>query len=128
MKEGAHVLIVDDDDQVMEALVDALCDEGFSVGQAKDGLAALEALERGPLPCVILLDWMMPECDGGMFRKKQLGDPRIASVPVVLLTADERAERKTADLAAADFIRKPVTLEQLVAVIARYCPHGIRRG
>jgi len=58
-------------------------DEGHAVRAAENGGAALAAL-RAPdarLPCVILLDLMMPVMDGWAFRAEQLRDPHLAKIP-----------------------------------------------
>src|SRR6185436_18399413 len=88
------VLVVDDDADVADSLKDVLCDEGYDVTLAGDGLEALAQLKVGPLPSVIVLDWMMPRCDGACFRARQLEDPAIASIPVLVLTADMRVREQ----------------------------------
>lgn len=117
----AAVLIVDDDFDMRESLRDILEDEGYTVAVAGDGLEALEYLRANPLPKLILLDWMMPRCDGAEFREQQRADPRLASIPVVLLTADARAKEKMQLVQAADFLTKPVRLVQILAVVQKYC-------
>lgn len=114
------VLIVDDDFDIRETIGDVLTDEGFSVATAADGDDALAWLRTNPAPKVILLDWMMPRCDGATFRKKQLQDPSISRIPVVLLTADATLEIRSAALGVAAFMRKPVSLSTLVEVVSRF--------
>src|SRR5262245_45582173 len=116
------ILIVDDDEGIIESLSDALADEGCDVAVARDGLEALERLRGGLRPCVILLDWMMPRCDGATFRQHQKADPALARIPVVLLTADARVVAKREDVGAVAHLRKPIALEKLLAVIAEHCP------
>jgi len=78
VKPDSHmILIVDDDADIVDALADALTDEGYGVAVAKDGLEALRYLSVSPAPCLILLDWMMPYCDGPTFRQRQLADMRL---------------------------------------------------
>ncbi len=122
MTERAHVvLVVDDDFDIRDTLGDVLSDEGYAAAFAADGFEALEYLRTQPLPCVILLDWMMPRCDGATFRVEQLKDERIRDVPVVLLTADAKATEKGVALGAVACLKKPVNLDDLTAVISRYC-------
>ena len=64
----------------------------MGVTEASDGFEALDRLhklrEADPLrPCVIVLDIMMPRCSGPEFRRRQLEDPLIADVPVIVLSA-----------------------------------------
>jgi CheY-like chemotaxis protein len=116
----AAVLVVDDDFDLRETLADVLQDEGFTVATAADGLAALDYLRAGNRPAVILLDWMMPHCDGAQFRAEQLSDTALAGIPVVLLTADTRREEKMAELAVETVITKPCDRSVLVATIRKY--------
>jgi len=118
---SARVLVVDDDPDLREAVLDVLTDEGYAVDCAADGLEGLERLRSGERPCLILLDWMMPRCDGRQVRLAQCADPSIADIPVVLLTADMHLDEKLDALDAADYLRKPVDLSRLLAVVRRHC-------
>src|SRR5882757_2436268 len=112
VKPDSHmILIVDDDADIVDALADALTDEGYGVAVAKDGLEALRYLSVSPAPCLILLDWMMPYCDGPTFRQRQLADETLASIPVVLLTADPRVREKSREIGAVAHLRKPIDLD-----------------
>ena len=73
------------------ALTELLASEGYKVTAAADGGEALETLRAGLRPAVILLDLMMPNCDGWDFRRAQLEDPTPGPVPVVLVTAADSA-------------------------------------
>jgi CheY-like chemotaxis protein len=70
-----------------------------------------------PLPRVVLLDIMMPRLTGNQFREAQLRDPRIACVPVVVMTGDSRAEAKAAELGITKFLRKPLGVQELLAAV-----------
>lgn len=118
MKRSVTVLIVDDDFDVRETLADVLRDEGYLVAVAVDGIDALEYLRANEAPALILLDWMMPRMDGAQFRVEQEKDPKMASVPVLLLTADARTAEKARSLRAQAYLKKPVKLEALLAAIA----------
>lgn len=115
------ILIVDDDFDLRDSLVDILGDEGFDVAAVGDGLEALEYLRAHPAPALILLDWMMPRCDGAQFRAQQLADPALAAIPVVLLTADTRVGEKQATLKVREALAKPVKLERLLEVVHAHC-------
>jgi PAS domain S-box-containing protein len=119
--DGRSILIVDDDPEIIESLVDVLSDEGYRVAAAHDGIEALDYLRRGPRPCLILLDWMMPNCDGPTFRRQQRAEPELADIPVVLLTADGKVGRKSSDLAAVAYLRKPVLLDELLRLVEKHC-------
>ena len=119
------VLVVDDDYDIRESLVDVLQDEGHRVIVAADGDEALRKLRAmDPPPDVILLDWMMPRCDGQQFRAMQKSDPRLAAIPVVLLTADARLRDKMLALDAQGYLAKPVDLDELLETVHRFDAHA----
>jgi two-component system, chemotaxis family, chemotaxis protein CheY len=123
-----RILIIDDDVDIVEALSDALRDEGYAVAVAKDGLEALSYLGSAPAPCLILLDWMMPRCDGPTFRQRQRADPALAAIPVALVTADARMAEKVQQIGAVANLRKPIDLEELLRVVALHCGPPQRVG
>ena len=115
-----HVLVVDDDQDIIDAMTDVLRQEGYRVSAAHDGAEALSMLRANAHPRVILLDWMMPGMDGATFAEEKRRDPALAAIPVVLLTADARASTKAADAGIGAFLRKPVTLDDLLSMLERY--------
>jgi CheY-like chemotaxis protein len=116
------ILIVDDDADTGEAMSELLAHQGFEVALATDGQRALEALRGADtLPDVILLDLMMPVMNGWQFRKAQLDDPQLATVPVIVLTASWASDSQLSQLKAAAFFRKPVDAGTLVRKINSIC-------
>jgi CheY-like chemotaxis protein len=118
MRPGA-VLIVDDDNDVRSALAELLEEEGFSVEGAPNGREALALLRGGTVhPAVILLDLMMPGMDGWDFRHEQMRDPKLAGVPVVIVSASgfSRESIRTQFRPAA-YVEKPIERTALLAVI-----------
>jgi CheY-like chemotaxis protein len=128
------ILIVEDDADIREALAEILRDEGHEVQGAPNGQQALHVLRDGPLPALILLDLMMPVMNGWQFRQAQRQDPVLAPIPVVVISADGAALRESTLMGASGFLQKPIELDELLAVVARYCqpnvpPHaGLLRG
>jgi DNA-binding response OmpR family regulator len=121
-----NVLIVEDDRDLREMLSAALGVEGFYAVGAEDGLEALHLLRavkhRAPrVPCLILLDLKMPRLGGPEFRRAQLGDPTVASVPVAVMSGADDVEQRAQALGAVATLIKPVDLETLVGVVRRYC-------
>lgn len=104
------ILVVDDDEMVRESLRDFLADEGFGVLAAADGVEALELLAAPatPVPAVIVLDLKMPRMGGQEFRAAAAQDPKLAGIPVVLVTAERRV-----DSSGPPVLRKPVDLGAL---------------
>jgi CheY-like chemotaxis protein len=117
-RPGAPVLVVEDDPDQRSAIVLALESEGYAVLTAASGVEALEVLDAGTKPCMILLDLMMPEMDGVQFRMEQLKRTRLASIPVVVASAFGQMTRAKY-LQVADYLRKPLDLDQLLTVIER---------
>jgi len=116
---SAAILIVDDDNDVRSALSEMLEEEGFSVEGAPNGREALARLRGGTVhPCVILLDLMMPGMDGWDFRTEQMRDPRLAEVPVVIVSASgfSRDSIRTQFRPAA-YVEKPIERTALLHAI-----------
>jgi two-component system response regulator MprA len=116
------VLVVDDDRDIREILTDALGTEGYRVFTAADGLDALawlaEAQRSGAhLPDVILLDLLMPRMDGVAFRARLSEDPTLDAIPVVVLSGNSAAVSAGAAPNFAGALRKPISLEALLAVV-----------
>ncbi|MDB4981197.1 MAG: Response regulator receiver protein [Myxococcales bacterium] len=116
------VLVVEDDVDILRAIVQVLEDEGFPVRTAENGQAALETLRASHElpPCVILLDLMMPVMDGWSFRATQLRDPFLSHIPVILLTAGGGAAEKAEIAQANGALRKPVDLELLLETLGPF--------
>src|SRR5262249_35914676 len=121
-----NVLIVEDDPETREMLASLLATEGFHTVAAEDGLEALHLLRtvrrRAPdVPCLVLLDLRMPRLGGGEFRRAQLGDPTVASVPVAVMSGATDAEQRAQALGAVATVTKPIDVEILLDVVRRYC-------
>ncbi len=115
------ILIVDDDADVREMLGQFFAIEGYSVATAGNGREALDQLRHADrLADLILLDLMMPVMDGWQFRMEQQRDPRLASIPVVVLSAVYNARERAALLGAVDYMQKPVEFDKLIEAAERY--------
>lgn len=111
------ILIIEDDEGVGSSLAALLRDEGYDVVIATSGRSALDRLRNDPLPSLILLDLMMPEMDGIEFRVRQLADSRLASIPVIVISARPDVERRAKQLLVDDFLPKPMNFEELLHVV-----------
>lgn len=119
----AHtVLVVDDDRDIRDSLVEMLEHLGYAALGACNGLDALAQLRasRG-LPCVILLDLMMPGMDGHGFRAAQRAEPAWADIPVIVLSAYADADAQASAL-GVECLKKPLTARMLIAAVRRHCP------
>jgi CheY-like chemotaxis protein len=114
--EVPRVLVVEDDEDAREAIIDLLQMKGYNAVPAGNGKEALDYLNRGPSPDLILLDLWMPVMDGWQFRREQVKDSRLAKIPVVVITA--LSDRT--DIDANEIIIKPIDVEQLFRTIGHY--------
>jgi two-component system, OmpR family, response regulator len=111
---GAHLLIVDDEDNLRSMLAAALRHHGFEVSTAENGRQALEIIPREH-PDLVLLDVMMPELDGfEVCRRLRFEGDR---TPVLFLTARDSTDDKVRGLTLGgdDYLQKPFSLDELVA-------------
>ena len=95
--------------------------EGYEVVLAPDGKEALDLLQQGVVPGLILLDLMMPVMNGWDFRRRQLADPALASIPVIVLSADPLATRLAGSPGVCEVLVKPVDVESLLRSLERIC-------
>lgn len=113
---AAKVLLVEDDADARDAIADALGAEGLDVLATDEGRKALELMEAWR-PAVVLLDLHMAGMDGRAFRAEQKRRGRLARIPVVLMTGDPDPA-----FDAAVTLTKPFTMNDLLAVVARFVP------
>jgi DNA-binding response OmpR family regulator len=113
-----RVLVVDDDDDIRAGLAEFLEDHGFEVVTARDGRDALDKLTGADVcPCVIILDLMMPNMNGKQFREEQLCHPRLADIPVVLISAHADVAGTRRDVPGAAFLPKPLDMTALLQMV-----------
>jgi len=113
----AHILIVDDEFGIVEALEGFLQDEGYRTATALNGRQALEKMSA-ERPALVLLDYMLPVMNGPAVLEVMKSDPHLRDVPVVLMSASPA--RLWKDLPATEFLPKPFGLAQLVDIVRRY--------
>ena len=115
------VLLAEDNDDVREALSAVLSARGYDVVPAENGKVALDLLLEGVRPCVILCDLMMPEMDGAEFWGHQRRDPALRGIPTVIYSGHPDAKEKVRSAGIEAFLRKPLDIEELVAIADRHC-------
>jgi CheY-like chemotaxis protein len=120
------VMVVEDDDATREAITLGLEETGYGVVAVPDGLEALSFLKTSSSqPAVIVLDLLMPVMDGMTFRRHQMQDPKLAAIPVVVVTA---GSVPPSGLHGAEVVRKPVELHRLLSMVAARCPQPRQAG
>ena len=117
------VLVVDDDPNLVRLMSRFLKLEGFAPVQASNGEEALGYLRGGGSASVILLDLRMPVMDGWAFRRAQREDPRLAHIPVVVLTGIDGDHARDLDAAAA--FQKPVSFPEVAGALRLLCEPGV---
>ncbi len=115
-----RVLLVEDDVIIRTDVADALREEGYVVDEANNGAHALERM-RAALPDVVLLDLMAPVMNGWEFRKRQLSEPDLETVPVVVVSGVSELEHAQEELSASASVGKPFRIEELLDAVSRAC-------
>jgi CheY-like chemotaxis protein len=123
------ILIVDDDPGIRELVSLFLAHKGYAAIQTRNGLEALTRLHQDePLPDLILLDLMMPIMDGAGFRQAQLHEPKLAQIPVVVMSAAENIEVQAPALTANAYLPKPIDFDSLSQLVEQYCGRSRQQG
>jgi type II secretory ATPase GspE/PulE/Tfp pilus assembly ATPase PilB-like protein/CheY-like chemotaxis protein len=114
--QGACVLLVEDEEQLRRVMKDLLQREGYTVAEARDGIQALDEVDRHA-PDVIILDLNLPGLDGYGVLAQLRSRPATKEIPVMVLTAkgDEDNEVRVFELGADDFVTKPFRARALTA-------------
>jgi len=114
---GGRVLVVDDDEAIAGMLAEYLAEHGVGADWAGSGRDALDKIQRGPKPDLLVLDLRMPDIDGrevlAQVRRQGL-DPR-----VVLLSADREVAAAARELGTDGFVEKPFAPENLLTAVRR---------
>jgi signal transduction histidine kinase/DNA-binding response OmpR family regulator len=112
------ILVIDDDPAVRDLMLRSLRKEGFAVQLAASGRQGLE-LARTCKPAAITLDVLMPEMDGWAVLNALKADPRLAHIPVVMVSIVDEKNLGFA-LGAAEYLTKPVEWTRLAEVLKPY--------
>lgn len=115
-RAGWKVLLVDDEDQLRKVMRDLLERDGYRVEEARDGVEALDQVDRHA-PDIIVLDLNLPGLDGYGVLSHLRSRPATEEIPVVVLTArgDEDNEVRVFEMGADDFLSKPFRARALSA-------------
>ncbi len=111
-----RVLIVDDEFGLAEVVADMLSERGHEVDLAINGEAALARMAQRK-PDLVLLDVMMPVLDGPGLLRRMRGEPELAAIPVVLMTAIPHSIPANLALQHQGVLIKPFTPDALMAAV-----------
>jgi len=111
-----RILVVDDDKEVVRLMRAYLEQAGYEVLVAYDGETAVHNLRREK-PDLLLLDLMLPDRDGWDITRLVRGDPALAHMPIIMLTARVEDTDKIIglEIGADDYVTKPYNPREVVA-------------
>ena len=111
-----HILVVEDEEDILELVSFNLKKEGYQVKGVTSGEEGLEEVRR-KIPSLIILDLMLPGVDGFDVCKSLKGDPTTKTIPIIMLTArsDEADIVIGLELGADDYLTKPFSPRELIA-------------
>lgn len=116
------ILIVEDEEFLLQALMDALTLEGFEVDLASDGVQAIEQI-RKDIPALILLDILMPKKDGFAVLEEVRKNPEWRLIPVIILSnlEEDQEIKKALKLGADDyFVKSQHPIQEIVEKVKNY--------
>lgn len=114
----AHLLLVDDDDDLVDALGDLLRARGHDVRSASTGEEGLEVMRAAPLPDVLVLDVDMPVLGGvGMAHRMLLHDAGEEKIPILLMSATHNLADVAREIGTPYFLAKPATIDAFVGLL-----------
>jgi CheY-like chemotaxis protein len=116
------VLIIENDEVEQQRLSDILEPDGYHVKFASSGTEALRQLHRSPVD-IILIEYKLPELNGLEVAKRLKDDPRLAAIPVIMISAncDRDIVLGSRRVGAVDFIVKPVDRGVILDKLRRLC-------
>lgn len=111
------ILVVEDDASTREGMLALLQNEGYKVSSAKNGQEALDLLEGGLRPAIMLIDLMLPEVSGWDLLRYVHADPVLKFIPTIVVTA--APDERTSVVADHVFV-KPVDIARLLTSIRSF--------
>ena len=120
----AEILVVEDDEAIRGLVTEVLRDDGYEVGQAANGLEALQYVDHHR-PDLIVLDLMMPIMDGWAFVERCRRHPCCSDVPIVVTSASHdlpRTAERLRSYGVRTCLAKPFDVDGLLALVERYAP------
>jgi CheY-like chemotaxis protein len=119
MQPNRQILVVDDNDDMREAVVELLRDHGYDVLEAADGEQGLQVLRSHRNIGLVVLDLMMPVMNGATFRWRQRWEHSIADVPVLVVSSVVDGGKSAEILGAQGHLLKPFEASALLAMVER---------
>lgn len=115
------VLVIEDNPDLRDLVTTLLERSGYDVVGAENGSDVLSTIEDRPAPALILLDLTTPVMDGWTFCAERAHHPTLATVPLVVFSAIPPEDPRMRALDASGYLPKPADLEQILAMVRRWC-------
>ncbi len=108
-----HAIVVDDSKTIRVILGRLLKELGFEVREAGHGMEALESLDQGPCPDLMLVDWNMPEMNGLELTQAIRSNPSYNDTLILMVTTETEMSQvvRALDAGANEYVMKPFTKE-----------------
>jgi DNA-binding response OmpR family regulator len=120
MDKQPHILIVDDDPDILEGIITILETQDYDIATARDGKQCMVMIKE-EIPDLLILDLLMPRMDGWGVIREMRSEPRFNKVPIMILTTVvEDASRRRYELETnmamdvQDYVQKPVRPDELI--------------
>lgn len=110
-----RILIADDDPAILRLVTAIVEKEGYAAIPARDGRSAYTLMQEDPSFTAGIFDVVMPQIQGPELVRFMKGDPRLASIPVMMMTAEQNPKLSSESFSAGAvvFLPKPFTTAQL---------------
>ncbi len=112
------ILVVEDDEDIRNAIIEVLEAEGYDTEYAGNGKEALDKITSMGKPCLVLLDMMMPIMNGRQFLDEVMKDAKLAPLPVLIVSA---IADKVNPEGSVGILKKPIDLDVILKVVSQYC-------
>jgi CheY-like chemotaxis protein len=123
MPNTERILVVEDNRDAQEGLYSLLFREGYSVLTADNGQQALDLLDRGIRPRLVILDLVLPKVTGSDLLRHMQSDPELRALRVIVITA---LSPEDVQVVADVILYKPIDVPVLLAAVADLMPPSAR--
>lgn len=121
-QQAKKILVVDDDPDILDALQILLEFAGYDVKTTEKGDYAENLHDtNGGLPDLIILDVLLSGKDGRLICQKLKSQQDTKHIPIVMISAHPNAKQSVAAVGADDFMAKPFDIDELLAIVVKYC-------
>jgi CheY-like chemotaxis protein len=113
-----HILVVDDDQNILSLIKTILSQKDFRVSTALNGEAAVSLLQKDKFDAIIT-DAMMPQMDGNALAQSVKNDPKLKDLPIIMVTASKEVDlvKKSFSSGCVLFLPKPFTAASLLSLL-----------